>query len=99
MNTKIIGSIVLGSVLLVMQPTAMAAGQCMAVGVDTGDGFCPQPRSRTALTGTEDFRDAISQAIGYAAGARDSGCTGSHITVKPAKKGLYVCKRPVPPRP
>ena len=105
MNTKIIGSIVLGSVLLVMQSPAMAAGKCMIVGVDNGNDhgplLCRKTIPRYELSGSEGFRDAISQAIGFAAGIRDN-CPGAHVTVAPAKGKLeYLCRKPlpIPPKP
>jgi hypothetical protein len=103
MNTKIIGSIVLGSVLLVMQSPAMAAGKCMIVGVDNGNShgpfLCKITELRFELSGSEGFRDAISQAIGFAAGIRDN-CPGAHVTVAPAKGKLGgLCGKPIPTPP
>jgi hypothetical protein len=89
----------LGSVLLVMQSPAMAAGKCMIVGVDNGNGrglLCFIGRPRYELSGSEGFRDAISQAIGLADGMRDN-CPGAHVTVAPAKgKDAINCERGIP---
>ena len=88
MNTKIIGSIVLGSVLLVMHPGANA-GKLMSVGVASPSGCfqyggCDGPS--WVETGTEAFRFAVSEAVGKSAVEREN-CPDVHVSIEPVSTG------------
>jgi hypothetical protein len=83
MNTRIIGSIVLGGVLMAIQP-AVTAGQMMEIGVAVPDGgHCMSYMPTKAETGTQAFRDAVSEAVGAAAAVRDH-CPGAHVSITPS---------------
>lgn len=82
MKNNVIGSILLGGALLVLQPVANA-GQCMKVGV-AGTEYCNVPVDRLVVveTGTLEFRDAISEAIGKAEGYRTlADCPSAHVSI------------------
>jgi hypothetical protein len=91
MNTRIIGSIVLGSLCLVMHPGA-SAGKVMLVGVTSPTGCYQSGCDGFPLeveTGTEAFRDAVSQAVGAAAGVQ-ADCPSAHVYIEPKPDGGVV---------
>ena len=85
MNTRIIGSILLGSVCLVMHPGANA-GKLMRVDVTSPSGCHATCGGVKVETGTEAFRDAVSQAVGEAAGVQAS-CPDAHVSIEPVQVG------------
>jgi len=101
MNRKIaVGLSVVGMCLTAQAPTQAASLKgltCMNIvevdpcGVNTTEGFY-------AFAGTEDFREKLATAIGWAKLAKDN-CPSAHIEVAPADTSECIVVIPPRPRP
>jgi hypothetical protein len=73
----------LSSVLLVIQPTAMA-GKPMEIGVVDPEGCVLSAETVCAESGTDAFQSALSEAIG-AANVYRKTCPGARVSITPTE--------------
>ena len=83
MNKRIFGSILLGGVFVLVQPTAMAGG-CLSISVDSSHAACVVDSPiYHCIAGSTAFKEKIQFMTGYVSGLNQAGCQGARISIEP----------------